>query len=153
MSGWGVIAVMKKTGCGLMELPGSTTTGFRASLITSGEYNLIYPSILISQAIGTTTLHMKRSHFYVLTKVCQIIKYPITLYVSISNILTILLVLFYFQLASPGGDLSMVIVTSLFLRRNLGKPLKLIVAMSHLRIQMATWLLQEMMLPICSFQH
>ena len=73
MSGWVVIAAvaMEKSGLGQMGRPGSTTTGLRASPITLGESKLIYPSILTIQAIGTTTLHLTKSHLYVLTKVSK----------------------------------------------------------------------------------
>ena len=76
MSGWVDIAAMtmEKTGCGQMKLHGYSKIGFRGSLTTLGEYKLISPSILMNQAIGTTTLHLKKSHFYVLgTKVCEFI--------------------------------------------------------------------------------
>ena len=47
------------------ETPWHFTNCFRGSLITSVEIKLISPSILISQAIGTMTSHLMRSHFYV----------------------------------------------------------------------------------------
>ena len=65
--GWVDIA-MEKTGCGRMQRPGCTKTGFRVSLTILMKSKLIFPSILTSQAIGTMTFRLKRSHFYVLGK-------------------------------------------------------------------------------------